>query len=82
MVRTQIQLTEAQTALLKQLAQQQHLSMAELIRQSIDSYLGQIGTVSVAQQYENALVVAGKYATGDVDLSEAHDAYLAEAYGG
>jgi len=39
MIRTQIQLTEEQSAMLKQLSGKQGVSVAELIRRSIDHYI-------------------------------------------
>ena len=80
MVRTQIQLTEGQAKTLKRLAKQQRLSVAELIRQSIDLYLAQRGELPLGQRYEKALALTGKYQGGDADLGRDHDRYLAEAY--
>lgn len=40
MVRTQIQLTEEQSFFLKQIAMEEQVSIAELIRQSVDVLIG------------------------------------------
>jgi 16S rRNA U516 pseudouridylate synthase RsuA-like enzyme len=80
MIRTQIQLTEGQARTLKRLARQQQLSVAELIRQSVDLYLANRGELPLDQQYERAMAVVGKYRSGDADLGRNHDRYLAEAY--
>ncbi len=60
MVRTQIQLTEAQAKNLHELAAREGVSMAELIRQSVDYYLKSIQP----DKYElvkKAKEAAGKY---------------------
>ncbi len=80
MIRTQIQLTEGQARTLKRLAKHQQLSVAELIRQSVDLYLANRGELPLDQQYERAMSVVGKYRSGDADLGRNHDQYLAEAF--
>jgi 16S rRNA U516 pseudouridylate synthase RsuA-like enzyme len=80
MIRTQIQLTEGQARTLKRLAQQQQRSVAELIRRSVDLYLATTGELPLERQYERATAVVGKYRSGDADLGQNHDRYLAEAY--
>ena len=49
-IRTQIQLTKKQRASLEKLASDRHISMAEAIRQSIDLYLRNLGTVSPGEK--------------------------------
>lgn len=80
MIRTQIQLTEAQAADLKRLALKQRRSVADIIRQSVDLYLAASGELPLDQQYERALALAGKFHSGDMRLGRDHDRYLAEAY--
>ena len=80
MVRTQIQLTEEQSAMLHHFAAQRKTSIAELIRQSVDLYLNTMGTVSLPDQRQRAIAAAGRFHTGQADLSENHDTYLLEAY--
>ncbi|MBK8430032.1 MAG: CopG family transcriptional regulator [Chloroflexi bacterium] len=41
MVRTQIQLTEKQSIILKQLAEKEEVSVAEIIRRSVNFYIEQ-----------------------------------------
>jgi hypothetical protein len=77
MVRTQIQLTKKQTVSLKKIAQEQHISMAEAIRQSIDLFLKN-GSVSPEDRRKRALAISGKYHSKLTDLSIHHDKYLAE----
>jgi hypothetical protein len=80
MVRTQIQLTESQFEKIKEISGKSRLSMAEIIRQGMDAYLGgQIGASS-AEIRARARAISGKYASGKRDLSDKHDAYLAEAF--
>lgn len=80
MVRTQIQLTEKQASLLQQHAAEERTSVAELIRRGVDLYLQSRGSVSDEERRQRALRAAGRFASGKGDLSEKHDAYLAEAY--
>jgi Arc/MetJ-type ribon-helix-helix transcriptional regulator len=80
MVRTQIQLTEKQAAALKRRARGARVSMAELIRQSVDRYLEQLGERDPEELRRRALAVAGRFRSGVGDLSEKHDQHLAEAY--
>jgi len=80
MVRTQIQLTESQAALLKRMAVRQHVSMAELIRKAIDAIADTDDLNDLEERREAALGAAGKFKSGRRDLSENHDKYLAEAY--
>ena len=83
MVRTQIQLTEQQSAKLKELAAEYDVSAAELIRRALDQFISAAvpGAISDEEQRRMALEFAGKYPSGVRDLSENHDIYLAEIYG-
>jgi hypothetical protein len=80
MVRTQIQLTEEQSTNLKQLAEQDNVSVAELIRRSIDRYLQEQGGVSQEERQQRLLSVIGIGSSGVNDLGVNHDDYLAEIY--
>lgn len=80
MVRTQIQLTEEQSTKLKALAEHEGLSVAEIIRRSVDLYVRSQPFVDVDERKRNALAIVGKYSSGLTDISENHDAYLAETY--
>jgi hypothetical protein len=81
MIRTQIQLSEDQVEALRQMAAEREASMAELIRQAIDQWLRAEGAVNRAERKRRALAAAGRFHSDQTDLSEAHDRYLAEAYG-
>lgn len=83
MVRTQIQLTEKESAALKAAAQRSGLSVAELIRQSVDRFLDEINrSVPQSAGRLSALEIVGKFHSGLSDVSARFDDYLVEAYMG
>lgn len=77
MVRTQIQLTEEQAALLKEMAHQNKESIAAIIRRALDQYLLKQPPNRRAL-YRQALAAAGKHRAGVPDISTDHDRYLEE----
>jgi Arc/MetJ-type ribon-helix-helix transcriptional regulator len=81
MVRTQIQLTDAQVEELKELASSRHLSVAELIRQAVDAILRTNASVGREERRSRALGVAGRFGSGASDISSKHDAHLVETFG-
>ncbi|MBE7556515.1 MAG: CopG family transcriptional regulator [Anaerolineales bacterium] len=81
MIRTQIQLTEEQSQTLKEMAQERGVSMAELIRQSIDNFIRTRNQPTLEEKRRRALSIVGQFASGVPDLSTEHDRYLAEVYG-
>lgn len=81
MIRTQVQLTEAQVRVLKELAHQERVSVAELTRRALDYWLGSLNATPDAVSRQRALAVVGRYRSDRTDVSERHDDYLAEAYG-
>jgi hypothetical protein len=81
MVRTQIQLSEEQVAMLKKMAKDQHKSMAEIIRQAVD-YFGKVRQGRANRQLRNrAMAAVGHFKSGEKDLATSHDSYLNEAFG-
>jgi hypothetical protein len=81
MIRTQIQLTEKESAALKQEARRSGLSVAELIRQSVDRFLEEVTGGSRANSGRlSALEVVGRFDSGMTDVSTRFDDYLDEAY--
>jgi len=80
MVRTQIQLTERQSRRLKTIADQQGVSVAELIRRAVDHALDVELLADRNEMRARALQVVGKYADIADDVSEQHDRYLAKAF--
>jgi len=80
MVRTQIQLSEAQAQALRSLAAQQHKSMAELIRQAVELFLqSEQKAPDMRELRKRAKLVSGQFHSGLPDLGRNHDYYLAEA---
>jgi hypothetical protein len=79
-IRTQIQITELQAAQLKQLAEHEEVSLAELIRRAIDQLLAATNFVPDAEQRRLALAFLGQFPDEAADVSENHDRYLAEIY--
>jgi hypothetical protein len=57
------------------------VSVAELIRQSIDHFIRVADEPTLDEKYERALSIAGKYASEVSDLGANHDQYLIEVYG-
>lgn len=80
MVRTQVQLTHEQSVLLKAAAAEENVSMAELIRRSVDLFLERRQQRDEAELKRRALSVVGKYSSDAANVSVNHDAYLADAY--
>jgi len=81
MIRTQIQLTEHQSLQLRNAARLSGLSMAEIIRQSVDRFLAQqSGPRTAAESRLSALEVSGRFRSGLSDVATRHDDYLDEAY--
>ena len=80
MIRTQVQLTQEQARTLKSLAAARKSSVADLIRQSIDHLIRQSATVDEAERRRRAIAAAGRFHSGQHDVSVEHDHYLARAY--
>ena len=80
MVRTQIQLTPLQVDALRRLSAERRVSMAELIRQSINSFLQESRETDTerAEKWRQARAVSGKFRSGLPDLSTNHDQYWAD----
>ncbi len=78
-MRTQIQLTAEQAEGLRRVASSRGISMAALIRESVDRTLEQDER---SQLWERAMSVVGKYTDPDpgANVAEDHDRYLDEAY--
>jgi hypothetical protein len=80
MVRTQVQLTEAQVKRLKKLAQEQSESIAALIRQGVELVLAaKTAEDDMLEKRRRAKLVSGLFNSGLPDLGVNHDYYLAEA---
>jgi hypothetical protein len=79
MVRTQIQLTEKQARSLKRLAVARQVSMAELIRQGVDTVLQSGAGTDLDEKRRRAIAAVGRFRSGQRDISRKHDKHLAEA---
>jgi hypothetical protein len=77
MIRTQIQLTERQADRLRKAAAERGESIASIIRDAIDQALDQDER---ADRRRRALEAIGGYRSGQTDISERHDEYLAGAF--
>ncbi len=80
MIRTQVQLTQEQVQTLKSLAAARKSSVADLIRQSVDHLIQQSAAVDEAERRRRAIAAAGRFHSGQHDISVEHDQYLAKAY--
>ena len=82
MIRTQVQLTEKQVEMLKELARRENVSMAELIRRAVERWLQEASPISLGERKRRALDIVGRFRSGRADVSDKHDEYLAEISGG
>jgi hypothetical protein len=81
MIRTQIQLTEEQSAQLHAAARRSGVSAAAIIRQSLGLFLDQdVAAPPGAAGRWSALEVSGRFHSGLDDVAVRHDDYLDEAY--
>ena len=77
MVRTIIQLTEAQSEALKERAKEQGVSVSELARQGVDMVLRtKAGSAEIRRRAQEAV----GFIRDEPDVSVNHDKYLADAY--
>ncbi|MBS1824480.1 MAG: CopG family transcriptional regulator [Acidobacteria bacterium] len=79
MIRTQIQITKEQAAVLRAMSVERRRPVAELIRMSIDSFLQREAGISSDRKRARAKSAAGRFASSQSDVSAEHDRYLAEA---
>ena len=79
MVRTQIQRTEEQATKLKQLASERKVSVAEVIRRAIDRELMED---EMKTRWDRAIeaVRRSRFRSGNSDIAEQHDDYLAQDF--
>ena len=82
MIRTQIQLTEAQAQAFKAMAVARQSSVAELICQGVDHLIRQAGSVDLAERRRRAVAAAGHFRSGRPDVAARPDECLAEVYQG
>lgn len=82
MVRLQIQLEAAQHRQVRRRAKRLGVSVAEVIRRSLDAQLRAEAPEASSDRIRRALAVAGRYVdpAGATKIARNHDAALAEAY--
>ena len=80
MIRTQVQLTDAQIRKLRRISRQQGVSIAELIRRCIERGIDDLP--GSQDHYARAARLVGRFRDrhGKNDVSEAHDAYLTQVF--
>jgi hypothetical protein len=81
MLRTQVQFTPEQARKLRALARREGVSVAELVRRSVDRALREEAGKPAAR-YENAARLIGAFHDRDsaTDLAKRHDDYLRDAF--
>ena len=82
MVRLQIQLEPSQHRQVKRRAKRLGVSVAEVIRRSVDAQMRDDPAEASADRGRRAMAVAGRYAdpSGGTRVARDHDAALAEVY--
>ncbi|OHC11566.1 MAG: hypothetical protein A3K50_03550, partial [Planctomycetes bacterium RIFOXYD12_FULL_42_12] len=73
--------TEEQVKALKKIALSRHLSIAELIRQAVDTVIRTNTMVDIEERRKRAIDIVGRFSSGKRDISRKHDTYLVEAFG-
>ncbi len=81
MVRTQIQLTDAQARALKSLAAAEGRSMAEVIRDGVDALLRARRVVDREALKARSIAALGRFKSGTRNLGSRHDDHVADAFG-
>jgi len=80
MKRTQIQLTDSQYNLVKEISKKKEVSMAEVIRESVEIFGSALLLNSKEDKYEKAITSIGRFKSSNKDLSINHDKYLNKDY--
>ncbi len=79
MIRVQVQFEPSQHERIREAAARRGVSMAQVVRESVESYL----TDAPANRWDALFAVAGKYGTDGPpeDVGREHDRYLDEVFG-
>ena len=81
MVRTIIQLTPEQAQAAKRFATEKGVSVSELMRRSLDTYMRDASMTAAREEaLQRSLQAMGAFCSGVSDLAENHDKYAVEAY--
>ncbi len=81
MIRTQIQLTENQSDMLKRISKKYNISISELIRRGVEMVIQSMPEVDIQEKRNRAFSLGGMFYSEEKDLSVNHDKYLNEVYG-
>ncbi len=76
----QIQFSEQQIKLLKDSANREQVSIADIVRRAVDAWCRADRQVSVEERRQAALAIVGQFASGQGDVARRHDDYLVEAF--
>lgn len=76
-----IEITPEQEESLRQLSERHHRSIEELLREWLQRMVEQDANADWESRKTRALKAVGRFRSGKRDVSEQHDAHLAEAYG-
>ena len=80
MKRTQIQITEEQSKILKKIAKEENVSVAKLIRTGIDDMIQSHMIIDKKERKKRAIEAAYKpFHSGKTDISENHDKHFTES---
>lgn len=79
MKRTQLQLTDKQYKLLKEISSEKNISLAEVVREAITQFSSTMVGYDKDTRFNEALSIIGKYNSGKKDISVNHDKYLQDA---
>ena len=80
MIRTQIQITSEQAEWIRKFAAREHISMSDIIRRGIDTYIQYNKASQFEQSRKRALNAMGRFHSKHKDVATNHDKYLAEAF--
>lgn len=80
MIRTQIQFDEQQLRALREQAALEHASVSEIVRRAVDSWIAGQSKPGTHERRRRAIAATGRFASGERDIAERHDDYLADAF--
>lgn len=80
MVQTSVRLRNDQWEALRELAQRRGVSVDELIQEGIEWVLRTAESDKDAERWRRAMAAAGRFRSGQSDISEKHDLYLSEVF--
>ncbi len=78
-LRTQIQLTDEQARVLREMAAREGRSMADLIREGVEAIMRRRRRPDRTELRRRALEIVGQFDSGLPDIAERHDEYFVES---